>query len=77
MVLHVVLILKAKILEAARTLHIQNEFSGCRCGMVCIWYYDNFITKGCSKHQIYEQFLILHYIISLFKVESKQHLISS
>ena len=41
--------LKAYILEATRTWHIQHEFSDCRCDKVCIWYNDNFLTRECSK----------------------------
>ena len=43
--------LLAYILEAARTWHVQHEFSDCRCDIVCIWYNDNFITKYNSKNK--------------------------
>ena len=30
----------------------SHEFSDCGCDIVCIWYNDNFLTRGCSKNQI-------------------------
>ena len=44
-----VLILRAYILETTRRWHIQHEFSDCRCDIVCIWYNDNFLTRGYRK----------------------------
>ena len=37
------------VLEAARNLDVQHEFSGCRYDTVCIRYKDNLFTKGCNK----------------------------
>ena len=41
--------LKAYMLEATRTWHIQHEFSDWRCDIVCIWCNDNFLTSGSAK----------------------------
>ena len=40
---------KAYILEATRTWQVQHEFSDCRCDTVCIWYNDNFLTRGAEQ----------------------------
>ena len=39
----------AYILEATSTWHIQHEFYDCRCDIVCIWYNDNFLTRGVQQ----------------------------
>ena len=41
--------LKACMLEATRTWHVQHEFSDCRCDIVFIRYKDNFLTRGATK----------------------------
>ena len=38
--------------EATRTWYVQHDFSDCRCGIVRMWYNDNFLTRGCNKNQI-------------------------
>ena len=44
--------LKAYILEATRTWHVQHEFSGCVCEIVFIRHKDNVLTRGYNKNQI-------------------------
>ena len=44
--------LKAFVLEAARTWHVQHEFSDCICDIVFIRHKDDFLTMGCNKNQI-------------------------
>ena len=42
-------------MEATRTWYMQYEFSDCRSDIVCIWYNDNFLTRGAAKFK-YKQF---------------------
>ena len=44
--------LKAYILEATRTLHLQHEFSDFICDIVFIRHKDKFLTIGCDKNQL-------------------------
>ena len=53
MILHVLDLLgsdlKAYILEATRTWHVQHEFSNCRCDIVFVTHKDNFLRRGATK----------------------------
>ena len=44
--------LKAYILDATWTWHVQNKFSDCISDIVFIRYRDNFLTRGCNKNQM-------------------------
>ena len=50
-----VVLIYGYILEATRTWYMQYKFFDCRCDIVCIWYNDNFLTKGAAKFKS-EQF---------------------
>ena len=43
--------LKAFILEAIRTWHVQHELADHKCDTVCFWYND-FLSRGWNKNQI-------------------------
>ena len=58
----VVLILKGLCFRPTMTWHIQHEFSDCSCDTVCIWYNDNFFTRGCSKLES-KQFSAFHSLV--------------
>ena len=51
----VVLILKGLHFGSYLNLH---EFSNCRCDKVCIWYNDNFLTRGCSNSRLQAVFRV-------------------
>ena len=44
--------LKAYILEATGTWHVQHESFDCRGDIVSIRHKENFLTKECNKNQI-------------------------